>query len=130
MPILIVEDNATNAMILKHLAKKVTDDEIVVEGDAGRALTLCHNTFFSMLIVDQILPGMTGLEVVRKIRMMERYDGVPIVMVTADQEPKLQDAAHEAGVTAFLTKPVEAVAFRNLLISHLALRSSTPAAAG
>lgn len=130
MPILIVEDNATNAMILKHLAKKVTDDEIVVEGDAGRALTLCHNTFFSMLIVDQILPGMTGLEVVRKIRMMERYDGVPIVMVTADQEPKLQEAAYEVGVTAFLTKPVEAVAFRNLLISHLGLRSSTPAAAG
>ncbi|MHB0951169.1 MAG: response regulator [Allorhizobium sp.] len=124
MTILIVEDNATNAMILKHLARKVTDEEILVESDAVRALTLCHNTLFDMLIVDQILPGMTGLQFVSKIRMMQRYDAVPIAMVTADQEPKLRANALETGVTDFLTKPVEAVAFRRLLTSYLDRRVS------
>lgn len=37
MTILIVEDNPTNALILKHLAKKVTDEEIVIEADAAKA---------------------------------------------------------------------------------------------
>lgn len=130
MTILIVEDNATNAMILKHLARKVTDEEILVEADAIRALTLCHNTLFDMLIVDQILPGMTGLQFVSKIRMMQRYDAVPIAMVTADQEPKLRANALEAGVTDFLTKPVEAVAFRRLLTSYLDRRVAASAVAG
>jgi len=119
MAILIVEDNATNAMILKHLAKKVTGAEIVIEPDAAAALRLCHNTFFEMLIVDQVLPGMTGLQFVKAIRMLPRYDAVPTIMVTADQNPKLHEEAMRTGVTDFLTKPVEAIRFRSLLSTYL-----------
>lgn len=119
MAILIVEDNPTNAMIIKHLAKKVTDVEIVVETDGGSALALCHGQVFSMLIVDNMLPGMSGLQFVKAVRLMERYDDVPIVMVTSDHEPKLRELAVATGVTDFLTKPVEAVAFRKLVADHL-----------
>lgn len=130
MAILIVEDNPTNAMILKHLAKKVTDDEIVIEADAGKALTICHNRLFAMIIVDHVLPGMSGLQFVKAIRMMARYDDIPVVMVTADQEPGLREAARESGVTDFLTKPVEAVAFRSLLSSCLRHGTSPATMAG
>lgn len=130
MTILIVEDNPTNAMILKHLAKKITDEEIQIEADATAALALCHNRLYSMLIVDHVLPGMSGLQFVKAIRMMERYDAVPVVMVTADQEPGLREAARVGGVTDFLTKPVEAVAFRSLLSSYLGRSPIRQALAG
>ncbi|SSC65527.1 response regulator [Ciceribacter selenitireducens] len=129
MAILIVEDNPTNAMILKHLARKVTDEEIVIEPDAGKALTMCHNRLFAMLIVDHILPGMSGLQFVKAIRMTSRYDEVPVVMVTADHEPGLREAARQGGVTDFLTKPVEAVAFRSLISSCLGQRPDPAALA-
>ncbi|MBO3758853.1 response regulator [Ciceribacter sp. L1K22] len=118
MAILIIEDNATNAMVLKHLAKKVTTDDIVIEADPVRALELCHHTRFRLLIVDHVLPGMNGIQFTKAVRMMERYDDVPMIMVTADSEPGLRHAAIEAGVTDFLTKPVEAIAFRTLLFTH------------
>ncbi|MBB4009435.1 response regulator [Allorhizobium taibaishanense] len=125
MSILIVEDNATNAMILKHLARKVADDEITVEPDANEALVLCHNTLFDLLIVDQILPGMSGLQFVRMLRQLGRYDKVPIIMVTADSEPGLRQAARDIGITDFLTKPVEALAFRQLIANYRGRSAAT-----
>ena len=119
MTILIVEDNPTNAMIIKHLAKKVTAEEIKVAGDGNTALMLCHAENFEMLIVDHLLPGMSGLQFVKAVRLMDRYRDVPVVMVTADDEPRLREEAKAAGVTDFLHKPVEAVAFRKLLSDHL-----------
>jgi CheY-like chemotaxis protein len=121
MTILIVEDNPTNALIIKHLAKKVTGEEILVEADGAAALALCHAEQFSMLIVDHMLPGMTGLQLVTAVRLMDRYAEVPIVMITADTDIRLRESARAGGVTDFLTKPVEAVAFRQLLADHLGL---------
>ncbi|MCZ8177451.1 MAG: response regulator [Rhizobium sp.] len=126
MAILIVEDNPTNAMIIKHLAKKVTVEEIKVAGDGNAALQLCHAEEFDMLIVDHLLPGMTGLQFVNAVRLMDRYRDVPVVMVTADDEPRLRDEAKAAGVTDFLHKPVEAMAFRKLLSDHLGTTAMHP----
>ncbi|MBP1851343.1 response regulator [Rhizobium halophytocola] len=118
MEILILEDNPTNALILKRMAAKVLDGEIVVEGDANRALALCHERRFDLLIVDQILPGRTGVQITRAVRQIDAYADVPIVMVTADTDPSLSLEAVAAGVTTFLTKPVEAIAFREVLRIH------------
>lgn len=121
MAILIVEDNATNALIIKHLAKKIETGDIVVEADPARALAVCHKTFFDLLIVDQMLPTMSGVQFVKTIRMIDRYKHTPVVMVTADHSTELRAKAIEAGVNDFLMKPVEAVAFRELLFNHLHL---------
>jgi CheY-like chemotaxis protein len=126
MAILIVEDNPTNAMIIKHLAKKVTVEEIKVAGDGNTALMLCHAENFEMLIVDHLLPGMSGLQFVKAVRLMDRYRDVPVVMVTADDEPRLREEAKAAGITDFLHKPVEAVAFRKLLADHLGAAAVHP----
>lgn len=126
MAILIVEDNPTNAMIIRHLAKKVTDEEIQVASDGATALALCHAEVYSMLIVDHLLPGMSGLQFIKAVRLMDRYAEVPVVMITAETEPRLRDEARAAGVTDFLHKPVEAVAFRQLLNAHLAGTGDIP----
>lgn len=126
MTILIVEDNPTNAMILKHLAKKVTSEAIKVAGDGNTALMLCHAEHFDMLIVDHLLPGMSGLQFAKAVRLMDRYRDVPMVMVTADDDPRLHEEAKAVGVTDFLHKPVEAVAFRKLLADHLGAAAVHP----
>ena len=126
MAILIVEDNPTNAMIIKHLAKKVTVQDIKVAADGNTALMLCHAENFEMLIVDHMLPGMSGLQFVKAVRLMDRYRDVPVVMVTADDEPRLREEAKAAGITDFLHKPVEAVAFRKLLADHLGAAAVHP----
>lgn len=115
MAILIVEDNPTNGLILRHLVKKVYSGDIVVEADPAKALQLCHTQDFTLLLVDHMLPNMTGVQFVRLLRKISRFKHVPAVMVTADTSRSLRDEALNAGVTEFLTKPVEAVSFRSLM---------------
>jgi two-component system, chemotaxis family, chemotaxis protein CheY len=124
MTILIVEDNATNGMIIRHLAKKVHDGDITVEQDPAEALARCQYAQFDLLIVDQMMPGMTGIQFTIALRRMKRYKHVPVVMVTADHAEQLRGEALGAGVTDFLTKPVEALAFRHLISTLLSHASS------
>lgn len=119
MTILIVEDNPTNGMILRHLTKKVYDGDIVVDESPVVALARCQKQAFDLLIVDQVMPGMTGTQFTRSVRMLPHLRNIPVVMVTADQSEAVQVQALEAGITDFLTKPVEAIAFRRLISTLL-----------
>lgn len=121
MTILIVEDNPTNGLILKHLAKKVYDGEIIVDENPVVALARCQKQSFTLVIVDQVMPGMTGVQFTRSLRMLDHFKRTPVVMVTADQADELRNEAHGAGVNDFLTKPVEAIAFRRLVATLIEL---------
>lgn len=127
MAILIVEDNPTNGLILRHLMTKAGSSEIVVCDDPAKALRDCETQHFDLLMVDHMLPGMTGLQFVRVVRDLEQYRDTPIVMVTADTSRALREEALEAGVNTFLTKPIEALGFTQMMSQLIA--GCTPAAA-
>ena len=129
MTILIVEDNPTNGMIIRHLAKKVHDGEIHLEENPVQALARCQKEHFELLIVDQVMPGMSGTQFTRSVRMLDHLKDVPVVMVTADHSDIVEALAREAGVTDFLTKPVEAIAFRRLISTLLHMNSARTSAA-
>lgn len=115
MAILIVEDNPTNGLILRHLSKKAYAGETIVVEDPTAALKLCQMQRFDLLMVDHMLPGMTGVQFVRLVRHIENFRETPIVMVTADTSQRVRQDALAAGVDTFLTKPVEALSFARLL---------------
>ena len=126
MTILIVEDNPTNGLILQHLVKKVHSGDILVEQDPARALQVCHERDVTLFLVDHMLPGMTGIQFTRLVRRVPKYRNTPAVMVTADTSPQLKLEALGAGVTEFLTKPVEAVGFRNLMAMLIPEKIGSP----
>ncbi|SOC83974.1 Response regulator receiver domain-containing protein [Ensifer adhaerens] len=127
MTILIVEDNPTNGLILRHLMTKTGADEIMVCEDPLKALNVCQTQRFDVLIVDHMLPSMTGVEFVRLVRQLPGFEETSIVMVTADTSRELQEEALAAGVDTFLTKPIEALGFTHMMSGLLARRH--PAAA-
>ena len=64
-----------------------------------------ENDPFQVYIIDWLMPGMNGIEVVRRIRM-EIGDEVPIIILTAYDWADIEQEAREAGVTAFCAKPL------------------------
>lgn len=127
MAILIVEDNPTNGLILRHLMAKAGAGEIVVCDDPVKALRACETQRFDLLMVDHMLPGMTGLQFVRIVRDLQDFHETPIVMVTADTSAALRQEAVEAGVNTFLTKPIEAFGFTQMMSRLIAGQSNRAA---
>lgn len=104
--ILLVEDESDLATLYSmHL------------GDAGYQVTVCHDgdeglaaaigdegANFDMAILDQMLPGVDGLEICRRVRALERY--VPVLFLTAKGSELDRVLGLELGADDYLTKPV------------------------
>ena len=127
MAILIVEDNPTNGLILRHLVAKAGSGEIVVCDDPTKALQICETQSFDLMMIDHMLPGMTGVQFVRLVRNFGNFRETPIVMVTADTSAEVREDAMAAGVNTFLTKPIEALAFTRMMSRLIANPSNTTA---
>lgn len=90
----------------------------VLEADHGGAaleLLRAHGEFDAALL-DIHMPGMGGLDTARAIRRAgQPWSGLPLVALTADSDEAAAEAAHAAGMNAFLAKPVQAaVLYRTL----------------
>src|SRR5437764_11771339 len=73
-----------------------------------------------LVLVDYMMPEMDGIEFVKRLRALPGYEHVPIVMITVHDDRKVRYAALDAGITDFLTKPIDAreclARCRNLLM--------------
>ncbi|MBC6988812.1 MULTISPECIES: response regulator [Hymenobacter] len=124
MKILLVEDEPKVAAFLqKGLTEQTYNVDIASDGLLGLRLGLVNG--YDLIILDQLLPGMSGLEVCRRIRAQN--SSVPILMLTALGETDDKIRGLDAGADDYLVKPF---AFQELLARIRALarrRQEAPA---
>lgn len=102
--ILVVEDDAlTSSMIRLNLAHEGFD--VVVETAGETALARLDSEHFDLLVLDYMLPGLDGQDVLQVVR--QRGIGTPVLMVTARSETPLKVKALERGADDYLTKPFD-----------------------
>lgn len=117
LEVLVAEDNAVNARVVRHFLEKVGASVTVAE--TGRAaLELALSRPFNLLLLDVQMPELTGLEVCRAIRASEQGTGMhrPIVMLTAQAMKGDREECLAAGADDYVTKPVT----RRVLFSSIA----------
>jgi len=119
--VMVVDDQSTGRAILEQVVRSL-DDRVVVEGFARPvdAVVWATRTVADLVLVDYMMPDMDGIELVKRLRSLPGYEHVPMVMVTVHDDRKVRYAALDAGITDFLTKPVDAreclARCRNLLM--------------
>lgn len=80
----------------------------VTEADDGKTgLMRATDSRFDMIITDQNMPGMTGLEFIKAFRSDPSNRGVPILFLSTDTDGDLKNAARDAGALGWLAKPFE-----------------------
>lgn len=107
--VLIVDDSATLRSIVKvHL---VGCGVHFAEADSAEsAITQCKKGRVDLVVLDRNLPGMNGIELLRMFRSgaVPGMAGVPVVLLTGDPSDAVEKEAIDAGVQAFVRKPVNA----------------------
>lgn len=79
--------------------------DLVEARNGDEALALANARHPDLVLLDMMMPGKSGLEVVREIREVPELQRVPIVMLTARTQAEDRAAAADAGATHFLAKP-------------------------
>ncbi len=107
--VLVVDDVLPNVKLLE--AKPSSEYFDVLCATSGpEALDLIHREQPDIVLLDVMMPGMNGFEVCRRIKEEDATTHIPVVMVTALDQPSDRIAGLEAGADDFLTKPVQDVA--------------------
>ena len=107
MPIVIVDDCAVTAAIIKGIARDRGTNEVLKFTDPESALDYLRVDPADLVIVDYAMPGMNGVQLTGALRCMPRHEGTPVVMLTGSEDPQVERLAAAAGVTEFLRKPVK-----------------------
>jgi two-component system, response regulator RpfG len=107
--VMVVDDQSTGRAILEQVVRSL-DERVAVEGFARPvdAVVWATRHVADLVLVDYMMPDMDGIEFVKRLRALPGYEHVPIVMVTVHDDRKVRYAALDAGITDFLTKPVDA----------------------
>jgi putative two-component system response regulator len=124
MDIAIIDDSRS---VLLELNSAISSFRGVVTHlftDPIEALARCDDTYFDLVLVDFVMPGLNGIEVVRKLRGKAHYRNIPIVMVTSERDREVKIQAIEAGATDFLGKPFDTVELKARVGNLLDLRAA------
>lgn len=80
--------------------------EVTTAACAEDGLALLTESSFDVALVDVDMPGMNGIDMVRRIRADRRFDGLPVMVITGREDMVSIDEAYAAGATSFMCKPV------------------------
>ncbi len=118
--ILVAEDNAVNQRVLVGILERAGHRVRVVD-DGEQALDVLENERFDVIIMDLNMPELGGLDAARAYRFMDPGAiQVPIIMLSADVTSEAMKECEDAGIDAFLPKPVEARRLLDTIASLIA----------
>ncbi len=132
--VMVVDDHETNLKVYARVITQIPNASSNAFLSPKGALRWAEQNDVSLVLVDQEMPEMPGVDFVRAFRDIRGRHDVPIIMITATSDKELRRAAAQSGVSAFLTKPVDPVEFiaiaQNFLVMHSLKRDALVRAEG
>jgi putative two-component system response regulator len=117
--ILAVDDEASNLQLLRHILQD--QYRLLFAKDGPRALELARQEQPQLILLDVMMPGMTGYETCRLLKADAATAAIPVIFVTALSEAADEVVGFDAGAVDYITKPVSPPIVRARVRTHLSL---------
>lgn len=119
--VLIVDDTEINLILFGALVKKLENCVPITFISSTEGLAWAQVNDPDLIIVDYMMPELDGIEFIQRLRAIPGKEGVPILMITANDQKQVRYRALDAGASDFLTKPVDKIEFLARASNMLAL---------
>ena len=109
MKVLIIDDSGVMRRIHMNALREhgIPDADMLEAEDGEKAFELARAEDIDMFLVDWNMPRVNGLNLVKKLRAMDKYKQTPIIMITSEAAKYNVVEAVEAGVTNYVVKPIQ-----------------------
>ena len=123
MHIIIVDDEPVSLAMLKQIVAKLPDCDVKGFTEASAALAWCETAEPDLVIVDYVMPELSGIEFTLALRSLPGRKDTPVAMVTVQPDRKVLRSALQNGINDFLTKPFDFVQLQTCVSNLLGLRA-------
>lgn len=117
--ILIVDDEKTNLKVLSDLLKD--EAEIILAKTGEQAIDKAQRYSPDLMLLDVVMPGMDGFEVISKIKSMEKLQIIPIIFITGLSDQAFEEKGLNLGACDYILKPFHARIVKARVRLHLQL---------
>lgn len=107
--ILIVDDNSTNILLMTAILEEEGFQNVLSATSAIEAYGILEDKKVDIILMDIMMPEIDGLEATEAIRSNQKYNQIPIVMVTATDDDDTLKKSFDLGAVDFIRKPVNKV---------------------
>ncbi len=121
--VLVVDDNAQNLELLVAYMEEVPNISVIPATNGIEALAKVAEDKPDLILLDIMMPKMSGFEVCKRLKSDPTTRDIIIVMVTALNEPSDIERAAECGTDDYLSKPIDRKAFVTLVRNLLAAKA-------
>ncbi|EFL52856.1 response regulator receiver modulated serine phosphatase [Solidesulfovibrio fructosivorans JJ]] len=119
--VLIADDNPIFREVIKRHVTGLFDCDVIEARDGAEAVDLSGRARPDMILLDLVMPGMDGIEAIRRIRALPGLAEVPIVFLSAETDRRVWAEALSAGANDFISKPYHRQELAARLSLHLKL---------
>jgi two-component system cell cycle response regulator len=102
--ILNVDDDPTIRSLVRDILL-ASNFDVVSAADGYEALKLIEHTEVSAIILDVEMPGMSGLDVLTRLRLHQKTSEIPVIMLTCQSNPEDVMEGYNVGASYYITKP-------------------------
>ncbi len=118
--VMLVDDQPVNIQLLHPIFS--SDCQVFMATSGEQAIKACQAHLPDLILLDVVMPGMSGHEVCKALKSHEATREIPVIFVTAHGDPADEAAGLEMGAVDFITKPINPVIVRARCKTHLTLK--------
>lgn len=119
--ILIVDDAPLNRAILREMLGDTFQLAEAADGAECMAQLEKYGTDIALVLLDMIMPGMDGIQVLEEMQRRELLDDIPVIMITADTSADSMSHAYELGVADYIERPFDVQVVRRRVMNTVKL---------